>query len=310
MDGIIKNENIVVIGATNRPDTLDAALLRPGRFDTQVVVDKPDVNGREAILKVHTREKPLAPDVDLRSIAQATPGFVGADLENITNEAVKLAVRQKSDLITQEHLNQAFYKVLLGSARKGKLLSDAEKKMVAYHEAGHVVAKYFTDPTAKLQHVTIIPRTKALGFAEDRSGRDSYIKTKQDLLRELVFMFGGRAAEDLIFQDISTGAANDLQKANEQVARMVNEWGMSEELGNMVLTKESSAHGISSNGYNWGFVTMSLRDQAIKRILDEAYDRTKSVLQDNRNSLDRLATTLLEKESLNAEEIEEILKAK
>ncbi|MFP4483873.1 MAG: ATP-dependent zinc metalloprotease FtsH, partial [Spirochaetaceae bacterium] len=309
LDGFEPNESTIVLAATNRPDILDPALLRPGRFDRRVLINLPTVKDREAILKVHSKKRPLADDVDLAKVAQSTPGFSGADLENLLNEASIVAARAKKETVNMADIDEARDKVLLGLQRRGITMSEEEKKTVSYHESGHALTAAFMPNTDPIYKVTIIPRDKAMGVTQQMPATERYLYSKNYLNDRLVVMLGGRAAEELIFGDVTTGAENDFREATKLARRMVSDWGMSK-LGPLASSGEQRNVFLGeelSRGREFSEHTAQEIDAEIKRILNEAYDRAVKTLKDHRKELDRLATRLLEKEDLEAEEIMELL---
>ncbi|WP_457681134.1 ATP-dependent zinc metalloprotease FtsH [Thermovibrio sp.] len=304
MDGFESSDGIIVIAATNRPDILDPALLRPGRFDRQIFVPLPDVKGRLEILKIHTRNKPLAEDVDLEVIARSTPGFSGADLANIVNEAALIAARKNHGKITMEDFEEAKDKITMGIERKSMVLSEREKITTAYHEAGHALVAKLLPNADKVHKVTIIPRGRALGITQQLPEEDKYTYTKEYLLDRLAVLFGGRVAEELALGTISTGAGNDIERATELARRMVAEWGMSEKVGPVaVKVREQLGEPVE-------IVSEELRklvDKEVKRILTETYERTKELLSQNMGKLENLAKALLERETLTGDEIDKAI---
>ncbi|RLE30800.1 cell division protein FtsH [Candidatus Acetothermia bacterium] len=311
MDGFEGNSGVIVLAATNRPDVLDPALLRPGRFDRKIVVPLPDVRGRKAILEVHTRDKKLAPDVDLEVLAKRTPGFAGADLANLCNEAALLAARQNKDYIEMSDFEEALDRVLMGLKRQGMYISDEEKRIIAYHESGHALLSKVLPHADPVHKVTIIPRGKgALGATVPLPTEDRYILTKTQLLDRITMLFGGRAAEELVMGQASTGAQDDLKQATELAKRMVVEFGMSEDVGPLSLAEErvnvflgeeivkSEEHSEELN---------AVIDREIRRIVEECYTRARSLLAQYREALDKLAAELLSRETLDGTEIDEIL---
>ncbi len=301
LDGFESSDGIIVIAATNRPDILDPALLRPGRFDRQIHVPLPDVKGRLEILKIHTRNKPLAEDVDLEVIARSTPGFSGADLANIVNEAALIAARKNHGKITMEDFEEAKDKVTMGIERKSMVLSDQEKLTTAYHEAGHALVAKLLPNADKVHKVTIIPRGRALGITQQLPEEDRYTYTREYLLDRLAVLFGGRVAEELALGTISTGAGNDIERATEIARKMVAEWGMSEKIG-PVAVKIKEQFGEPTE-----LVSEEMRrliDKEVKRIITETYRRTKELLAQNMDKLENLARALLERETLTGEEID------
>ena len=305
MDGFESSEGIIVIAATNRPDILDPALLRPGRFDRQIYVPLPDVRGRLEILKIHTKDKPLADDVDLEVIARSTPGFSGADLANIVNEAALIAARKNHGKITMEDFEEAKDKVTMGIERKSMVLSEEEKVTTAYHEAGHTLVAKLLPNADKVHKVTIIPRGKALGITQQLPEEDKYTYTKDYLLDRLCVLFGGRVAEELALGTISTGAGNDIERATEIARRMVAEWGMSDRIGPIaVKLKEQFGEPVELISEEM----KRLIDKEVKRIIKETYERTREIISQNMDKLENLAKALLERETLTGEEIDEAMR--
>ncbi|GAB6076337.1 ATP-dependent zinc metalloprotease FtsH [Desulfurobacterium crinifex] len=305
MDGFESSEGIIVIAATNRPDILDPALLRPGRFDRQIYVPLPDVRGRLEILKIHTKDKPLAEDVDLEIIARSTPGFSGADLANIVNEAALIAARKNHGKITMEDFEEAKDKVTMGIERKSMVLSEEEKVTTAYHEAGHTLVAKLLPNADKVHKVTIIPRGKALGITQQLPEEDKYTYTKDYLLDRLCVLFGGRVAEELALGTISTGAGNDIERATEIARRMVAEWGMSDRIGPIaVKLKEQFGEPVELISEEM----KRLIDKEVKRIIKETYERTKELISQNMDKLENLAKALLERETLTGEEIDKAMR--
>ncbi|MEW6658172.1 MAG: ATP-dependent zinc metalloprotease FtsH [Thermodesulfobacteriota bacterium] len=310
MDGFEANEGVILIAATNRPDVLDPALLRPGRFDRQVVVPIPDLKGREAILKVHTRRTPVADSVDLSILARSTPGFSGADLENLVNEAALFAARANKELITMEDFEQAKDKVLMGSERKSLILSEKERCNTAYHEAGHTLVARLIPGTDPIHKVTIIPRGRALGLTQQLPLDERHTYPKEYLVSTLTVLLGGRAAEEMVFQHYTTGAGNDLERATELARKMVCNWGMSEELGPVTFGKREEHIFLGrefAQAKDFSEETARLIDGAIKNLVMSAYQRAKDLLASHRAELQALAQTLLAKETLDGPEIDKIL---
>ena len=310
MDGFEVNEGIIVIAATNRPDILDPALLRPGRFDRQVVVPLPDVKGREEILKVHTRNTPLAPDVDLRVIARTTPGFTGADLENLINEAALLAARKGKDRVGMEELEAAKDKVLMGTERKSMIISEEERRDTAYHEAGHALVAKFTPGADPIHKVTIIPRGQALGLTQQLPMDERHIYSKDYLLANITTLMGGRAAEEVVLKRFTTGAGNDIERATEIARKMVCEWGMSEKLGPLTFGRKDEQVFLGKDlvlQRNFSEETAQQIDAEIRRIVTNCYERAKKTIQDHLDLLHKLAGALLERESLTGEEVDQII---
>lgn len=310
MDGFDTSEGIIIIAATNRPDILDPALLRPGRFDRRIVLPNPDVKGRLEILKVHTRNKPLAPDVDLSVIAKGTPGFSGADLANLVNEAALIAARKGKDYIEMEDFEEAKDKVLMGVARKSMVISEQEKEIIAYHEAGHALVAKLIPGADPVHKVTIIPRGLALGVTQQLPEEDRHIHTKDYLLKHLVTLLGGRAAEEIVFGTQTTGAANDLERASEIARKMVCAFGMSEKLGPLSFGKKDELVFLGRDiaiAKDYSEKTAQEIDEEVRRIVYECYDEAKYLLTENRRVLDEIARALLEKEVLSGEDIDAIL---
>jgi cell division protease FtsH len=310
MDGFEANEGVILIAATNRPDVLDPALLRPGRFDRQVVVPIPDLKGREAILNVHTRKVPLSPTVDLSVLARSTPGFSGADLENLVNEAALLAARVNREAVTMEDFEQAKDKVLMGSERKSMILSEQERATTAYHEAGHTLVANLVPGTDPIHKVTIIPRGRALGLTQQLPLDERHTYPKDYLMATLAVLLGGRAAEELIFNQFTTGAGNDLERATDLARKMVCNWGMSEELGPVTFGKRDEHVFLGreiQHPKDFSEETARTIDVAIKNLVQGSYDRAKVLLTSHRDQLQVLAQALLEKETLDGREIQALL---
>lgn len=309
MDGFGVNEGIIMIAATNRPDILDPALLRPGRFDRQILVGAPDVKGREEILKVHTKNKPLGADVDLKILAKRTPGFCGADLENLTNEAALLAVRRSKKAILMEEMEEAITRVIAGPEKKSKVITEHDKKLTAYHEAGHAVVMKLLPNCDPVHEISIIPRGRAGGYTMHLPKEDTSYTSKLKLKDEMVGLLGGRVAEKLIMGDISTGAKNDIDRASNIAKSMVMEYGMSDEIGTISY---GSGHDEVFLGRDLGKSRDFSEeigakiDKEIKRFIDEAYDKAHELLRENLNKLHAVAQALIEKEKLDADEFEEI----
>jgi cell division protease FtsH len=313
MDGFESNDGVILIAATNRPDVLDPALLRPGRFDRRVVVSRPDVRGREGILQVHTRKIPLSEDVDLSVLARATPGFSGADLANLVNEAALLAARRNQKFVLMGDFESSKDKVLMGAERKSMIITDAEKKVTAYHEAGHALLAAVLPNTDPLHKVTIIPRGMALGVTQQLPTEEMHNYTKEQLQSRIAVCMGGRIAEDLTFGQISTGAANDIEQATEMARKMVCEWGMSDALGPLTYGKkeEQIFLGKEFNRHqDYSEATALKIDAEIKRIVSEQYERANGVITEKRDFLVRIAEALLEYEVLDAEQLKQLLEGK
>ncbi len=305
MDGFENNTGVILVAATNRPDVLDPALLRAGRFDRRVVVPAPDAKGRHAILKVHTRKVPLSPAVDLESLSRGTPGFAGADLENLVNEACLLAARRDHELVMMEDFENSKDKVLMGTERRGLMLDGEELKNTAVHEAGHALVSMHLPTLDPLHKVTIVPRGRALGLTQSLPERDRYSHNSAHLNDQIAMMMGGRIAEDLVMGEITTGAANDIERATELARRMVCEWGMSN-MGPLAYGKKSGEPFLGRDyaaTQNFSESTAVQVDQEIKRLVDDAYRRATTILRDNRGQLDLLSQALLDFETLDGEEV-------
>ena len=313
MDGFESNEGVILIAATNRPDVLDTALLRPGRFDRQVVVPNPDVNGRERILRVHMRKVPLAADVDPKTIARGTPGFSGADLANLVNEGALLAARRGKRVVAMSEFEDAKDKVMMGAERRSLVMSDDEKKMTAYHEAGHALCAMLEPECDPVHKATIIPRGRALGLVMSLPEGDRYSKSKSKLLSELTMAMGGRAAEEIIFgaDKVSNGAAGDIKMATDQSRRMITEWGMSDKLGMIAYGDNGQelflGHSVTQHK-NVSEVTAREIDSEIKSIIDAAYSKARGMLSDHITALHAIARALLEFETLTGDEIRGVLR--
>ncbi len=312
MDGITDNSGVVIVAATNRADVLDPALLRPGRFDRQITVSLPDRRGRTAILKVHARNKKLDASVDLEALANRTPGFSGADLENVLNEAAILAVRENVEVISMHHLDEAIDRVIGGPAKKSKIYSDREKRLVAYHEVGHTIIGLKLESSDMVQKVTIIPRGQAGGYNLMTPREEKFMLTKTDLQAKITGLLGGRVAEDIVFNEISTGASQDIERATKIAREMVMSYGMSDlgpiqyehSGGNVFLGRDYS----SSSNYS-GQIAFEI-DKEVRRIIDECYDHAKRLIQENRPLMDLLVDALLENETLTAENIQNIVEGR
>lgn len=310
MDGFGENDGVIMIAATNRPDILDPALLRPGRFDRQVVVDIPDVNGREAILKVHCRKKPLAEDVNLAEIAKATAGYSGADLENLMNEAAILAARNNHDKITNRDIEDANLKVMMGNEKRSKVITDKEKRLTAFHEAGHAVLAKLVSKTSHVHKVSIIPRGRAGGFTMYVPDEDKMYTSKNEMLDRIIVMLGGRVAEELTMDDISTGASSDLQQATKLARQMVTKYGMSDVIGPVSYNDDEEVFIGRDFAHSkvYSEKTAADIDEEIKHILSLQYKKTEQILIENMDILKRVAEKLLEKETISGEEFEECFK--
>ena len=313
MDGFETNEGVILIAATNRPDVLDPALLRPGRFDRHVVVARPDVKGREEILRVHTRRIPLAPKVDLTVLARGTSGFSGADLANLVNEAALLGARQDKKSVEMIDFENAKDKVLMGVERRSMIIPEAEKRTTAYHEGGHALVAYLLPGADPLHKVTIIPRGRALGLTMQLPTDDRYSYSKEFLVNQVIILLGGRAAEELVFQQQTTGAGNDLEKATEMARKMVCEWGMSDKMGPLTFGKAEEHVFLGreiSRPKDYSEETAVLIDSEIKRIVTDCASRARQLLESNLEKLHVLARALLERETLDGEEINRLLLAR
>ena len=312
MDGFESTEGIIVMAATNRPDVLDPALLRPGRFDRQVVVPTPDVRGREAILKVHTRNTPLSEDVELKIVARSTPGFSGADIENLVNEAALKAARSDKKTLDMNDFEFAKDKVIMGTERRSMVISDHERKVTAYHEAGHALVAKLTPGTDPVHKVTIIPRGMALGLTQQLPTEDKYMLTRDYLLKSIAVLLSGRAAEEIIYNERTTGAGNDLERATEMARKMVTEWGMSEKVGPIRLAQKEGAVFLGkdmSSRTDYSEATSLEVDSEIKQIIVNQYDYAVNLLKENEQILHDLANLLLETETVNAKQLDELLGA-
>jgi len=311
MDGFDERANIILIAATNRPDILDPALLRPGRFDRQIAVEAPDLKGREAILKVHAQGKPLTQQVDLRQIAKRTPGFTGADLANVLNEAALLTARSNMQFIDERAIDEAIDRVIAGPQKRTRVMNDHDKAVTAYHEAGHALAAAalnYTDPVTK---VTILPRGRALGYTMVMPTEDRFNKTRNQLLDDLVYGMGGRVAEEIVFRDPSTGPANDIQQATKTARAMVTDYGMSDRIGMVKLgdaDTEAFGHGSGEGPRSFSDETAAIIDEEVRRLLDNAMREAWRILSENRAVLDTLASRLLEEETLDEAQLAEIFK--
>ena len=310
MDGFGVNQGVIIIAATNRPDILDKALLRPGRFDRQITVNYPDVKGREEILKVHARGKPLGPDVSLKTIAQATAGFTGADLENLLNEAALLAVRNGQKAITEANIEEATIKVIAGAEKKSRIMKDKEKMNTAYHEAGHAITGYFLPTQDDVHQITIIPRGRALGMTISLPTEDKFSRYQSEMEEELVMLLGGRIAEAIIFGDVSTGASNDIERATQTAKDMVVKYGMSADLGPV---RYGNANDEVFLGRDYGHVNdcsqeVAARiDKEVHRLIDTAYKRGEQILTENKDKLNAVAKYLFDHEKMDGEEFKKIM---
>ncbi|KAB8126409.1 ATP-dependent zinc metalloprotease FtsH, partial [Gracilibacillus oryzae] len=309
MDGFGENEGIIIIAATNRPDILDPALLRPGRFDRQITVDRPDLKGREDVLKVHARNKPLADDVSLKTIAMRTPGFSGADLENLLNEAALVAARSDKQKIDMDDVDEAIDRVIAGPAKKSRVISPKERNIVAYHESGHTIIGMVLDDADMVHKVTIVPRGQAGGYAVMLPREDRYFMTKPELLDKITGLLGGRVAEEIIFGEVSTGAHNDFQRATGIARKMVMEYGMSDKIGPLQFGSSGGQVFLGrdmQSEQNYSDAIAYEIDQEIQNFIQDCYDRAKQILTNNREKLELVAKTLLEVETLDASQIKSL----
>lgn len=311
MDGFGANEGIIMIAATNRPDILDPALLRPGRFDRQIVVDRPDIKGRQEILKVHVKGKPISPEVELGVIARRTPGFTGADLSNLVNEAALMAARKNKNKIDMPEMEEAAERVIMGSERRSRVISDKEKRLTAYHEGGHTLVGMLLDNTDPVHKVTIIPRGRAGGYTLSLPKEDRYYATHSEMLDELKVLLGGRVAEALVLKEISSGASNDLQRATSLARQMICEYGMSPELGPMTFGHRQDQVFLGRDigrDKDYSEEVAAKIDKEIRKFIDEAYQKTESLLNENMDKLHLIADALIERETLEGEEIDQLMK--
>ena len=311
MDGFGANEGIIMIAATNRPDILDPALLRPGRFDRQIVVDRPDIKGRQEILKVHVKGKPISPEVELGVIARRTPGFTGADLSNLVNEAALMAARKNKNKIDMPEMEEAAERVIMGPERRSRVISDKEKRLTAYHEGGHTLVGMLLDNTDPVHKVTIIPRGRAGGHTLSLPKEDRYYATRSEMLDELKVLLGGRVAEALVLKEISSGASNDLQRATSLARQMICEYGMSPELGPMTFGHRQDQVFLGRDigrDKDYSEEVAAKIDKEIRKFIDEAYQKTESLLNENMDKLHLIADALIERETLEGEEIDQLMK--
>jgi cell division protease FtsH len=310
MDGFEMKDNIILIAATNRPDILDPALLRPGRFDRQIVVDRPDRNGRKKILEVHSKGKPLAPEIDLDTLAAGTPGFTGADLANLINEAALLSARRGRKTVGQDELEEGIMRVLAGPEKKARLLSEKERKITAYHEMGHALVGNYLEHTNPIHKITIVSRGQALGLTISLPTEDRYLQTRSALMDDLAMTLGGRAAEELVFHEITTGAANDLEKVTATAKAMIMRYGMSEKLGPRVLGRNHDMPFLGremGNEPDYSDEVAREIDEEIRRVIEEAHDRATRVLQEHMDELHRTSAILIERETIDKDQFERLL---
>ncbi|MCL5676743.1 MAG: AAA family ATPase, partial [Firmicutes bacterium] len=311
MDGFGVNEGIIIVAATNRPDVLDPALLRPGRFDRQVVIDRPDLKGRVEILRVHSKGKPLEKDVDLEVLARRTPGFTGADLANLMNEAALLAARERKRKVGMPELENAIDRVVAGGPeKKNRIISEKEKKVVAYHEAGHALVAKLLPNADPVHKISIIPRGRALGYVLTLPLEDRYLVTKSELLDRITHALGGRAAEEIIFGEISTGAEDDIEKSSKLARRMITEFGMSEELGPLTFgTKQDQVFLGRDLGRerNYSEEIASVIDREVRHVVNKCYEAARETIRKNRKKLDGIAQALMERETLEGPQLQALL---
>jgi len=310
MDGFELKDNIILIAATNRPDILDPALLRPGRFDRQIVVDRPDRNGRRKILEVHSKGKPLASEIDLDTLAAGTPGFTGADLANLVNEAALLAARRGKKVIEQEELEEGIMRVIAGPEKKTRLFSEEERKITAYHELGHAIVGHYLDQESEVHKISIIGRGQALGYTISLPREDRYLTTKQNLMNQLAMTLGGRAAEEIVFNEVTTGAANDLEKVTHTAKQMIMRFGMSEKLGPRVLGRNHDMPFLGREMGNEPDYSEEIAreiDDEIRRVIEEAHDTATRVLKEHSEELHRISMILIERETIDKEQFERLL---
>ncbi|MFH0916007.1 MAG: ATP-dependent zinc metalloprotease FtsH [bacterium] len=310
MDGFEANESVIIMAATNRPDILDPALLRPGRFDRQIIVDRPDREGRRAILGVHARGKPLAPGVDIEVLAAQTPGFTGADLANLVNEAALLTARRHKRLIEQEEFEEAVLRVIAGPEKKSRLLSEEEKLITAYHETGHALVAHYLPNADPVHKISIISRGQALGYTITLPTEDRFMVKKKEIIDKLSHMLAGRVAEEIRFDDITTGASNDLQRATETARRMITQYGMSESLGPLTFGHDPAEPFVGRDygmGQEYSDETAEKIDAEIRRVIDEAYDMASQLLNEHRDELDKISLLLIDKETIDRVEFEAIV---
>ena len=312
MDGFESNQGVILMAATNRPDVLDPALLRPGRFDRQVIVDRPDLDGRTQILKVHSKDKPLAKNIDLKTIAKQTPGFTGADLANLLNESALLAARKSKKTISNTDIENSIDRVLAGPEKKSRLMSDEEKKIIAYHETGHALVGWALPNADPIHKVTIIPRGRALGYTQALPEREKYLSSKAELKDRLAMLMGGRVAEELVFKDPTTGASNDIEKATEIARRMVMEFGMSDKLGPMLFGKGSNEVFLGRDygrQQDYSDEVASSIDDEVKILLNDAHAIAGKILKKFKKQMDAMVEVLMEKETIDREEVSRIFKS-
>jgi len=314
MDGFESNEGVIIIAATNRPDVLDPAILRPGRFGRRIIVPRPDVRGREGILRVHTKKVPLSPDVDLEILARGAPGFVGADLENLVNEAALLAARQDKDAVSMQDFEMAKDKVLMGTERRSMVMSESERRTAAWHESGHTLVGKFVVGNDEVHKVSIIPRGAALGVTQFLPVEDRHLMTREQALARIAMALGGRTAEEVVFGEITTGASDDIRRATQIARSMVCEVGMSEKLGPIAYGEREESvflgRDFAQRQQDYSEQTAVSIDEEITRIVAEQHEVARKVLSDHRTELDALAHALLERETLDSEEIQAVIEGR
>jgi len=310
MDGFEMKDNIILIAATNRPDILDPALLRPGRFDRQIVVDRPDRLGRRKILEVHTKGKPLAPEIDLDTLASGTPGFTGADLANLVNEAALLAARRGKKIVEQEELEEGIMRVIAGPEKKARLLSEQERKVTAYHEMGHALVGHYLEHTDPIHKITIVSRGQALGLTVSLPTEDRYLRSKSALIQDIAMTLGGRTAEDIVFHEITTGASNDLERVTQLAKNMVMRYGMSEKLGPRVLGRNHDQPFLGREmGAEPDYSEEIAReiDDEIRRLIEQGYEVARRVLEEHMAELHKISQILIERETIDKDQFERLI---
>jgi cell division protease FtsH len=310
MDGFSPNESVIVLAATNRPDILDPALLRPGRFDRRVTVDLPTLESRREILEIHARNKPLGPDIDMQQLARSTPGFSGADLENLLNEAALTAARKEKDVVESEDIEEARDKIVLGLARENLVLTEEDRRLLAYHEGGHAVVAAVLPNAEPIHKVTIVPRGRAMGVTQQIAEREKYVYARSYMMDHLAVIMGGRAAEELVLNTATSGAENDLKQATDLARKMILDWGMSERLGRIALGSQRGEVFLGeeiSRHREYSETTAREVDEEVKAILDEAYANALDILQNYREGLDRVANALLDLEEVPGSQVMELV---
>ena len=312
MDGFESNQGVILMAATNRPDVLDPALLRPGRFDRQVIVDRPDLDGRTQILKVHSKDKPLVKTIDLKTIAKQTPGFTGADLANLLNESALLAARKNKKTISNTDIENSIDRVLAGPEKKSRLMSEEEKKIIAYHETGHALVGWALPNADPIHKVTILPRGRALGYTQALPESEKYLSSKAELKDRLAMLMGGRVAEEIVFKDPTTGASNDIEKATDIARRMVMEFGMSDKLGPMLFGKGSNEVFLGRDygrQQDYSDEVASSIDDEVKILLNDAHITAGKILKKFKKQMDAMVDILMEKETIDREEVAKVFKS-